>query len=164
VEDAQNRGFSATCSRLEESEFVPDNFDLVTMTHILEHLPDPEMSLSEVRNVLKPGGHLLIAVPNFGCRLELLAYGGRWPGFAPWQHIWYFDRTTLAGTVSRYGYQEVFVGSRSQHFLHKGSLPVRFAKVLLDLWERAMDDGNELVGIFKKLENGHHESLTNGTD
>jgi SAM-dependent methyltransferase len=152
IEDARRRGFSATHSRLEDAGFEDNTFDLITMTHILEHLPEPEMSLGEVRRVLKPGGLLLIAVPNFGSRLELLWFGGRWTGFAPKQHIWYFKKDTLSGMISRYGFEKKFVGSRSQHFLHRGNPVHRFLKILLILWERMADDGNELVGIFRKTE------------
>ncbi|MEW4563488.1 methyltransferase domain-containing protein [Bremerella sp. JC770] len=44
---------------------LPDNhFDMVTLFHVLEHLPDPRMALSKVAATLKPGGHVLIEVPN----------------------------------------------------------------------------------------------------
>ncbi len=150
IKDAQSRGFTATCTRLEDAGYADNSFDLVTMTHILEHLPELEIPFAEVRRILKPGGLLLIAVPNFGARLELFFYRGRWPGFAPWQHVWYFKEHTLSMAVSRYGFQNLYVSSRSQHFLHKGNPIVRLLKVGLVIWERLMDDGNELVGIFQK--------------
>lgn len=51
---------------LVELEIVPEGrFDLVIMSHVLEHLPDPVRFISHLReSVLTPGGSILIEVPN----------------------------------------------------------------------------------------------------
>jgi len=98
IKDAQSRGFTATCTRLEDAGYADNSFDLVTMTHILEHLPELEIPFAEVRRILKPGGLLLIAVPNFGARLELFFYEGALAGFCSLAACLVFQRTyTLHG-------------------------------------------------------------------
>lgn len=39
-------------------------FDIVTLNHVLEHLPDPHSSLAKISKILKPQGFLLISIPN----------------------------------------------------------------------------------------------------
>ena len=49
---------------LGEQRFAPHSFDAVVIWHVLEHLPDPQATLEAVGEILKPGGVLVIAVPN----------------------------------------------------------------------------------------------------
>src|SRR5271165_6944684 len=48
-------------------------FDVITIWHVLEHLPDPVGALSQMYELLKDGGTLVIAVPNSGGRMFRLA-------------------------------------------------------------------------------------------
>lgn len=53
-------------SRLHLPESMPSNghWDLITMIHCLEHLPDPVSVLRRLASTLSPGGRILIQVPN----------------------------------------------------------------------------------------------------
>ncbi len=45
---------------------VPDNrYDLVLLTQVLEHLPEPKLVLTELHRILKPGGSLWLTTPLF---------------------------------------------------------------------------------------------------
>lgn len=75
---------------VEEMELPPGSFDVITMFHVLEHLHRPAETLAECRRLLKPGGLLIVAVPNelkgLKFRLKRLAArfglsgGARWFG------------------------------------------------------------------------------------
>lgn len=41
-----------------------DQFDLICLRHVLEHLPDCKLAMSKLRELLKPDGHILIEIPN----------------------------------------------------------------------------------------------------
>ena len=69
-------------------------FDLVIMFHVLEHLADPVSVLATWAERLGPGGHLVVAVPNFGSWQARL-FGGRWLHLDAPRHLVHFDRRSL---------------------------------------------------------------------
>ena len=54
---------------LESAEYPSDWFDLIVMHHVIEHIPDPILTIQEVRRILKASGVLVLATPDFdsGC-------------------------------------------------------------------------------------------------
>ena len=50
----------------ENIPFADAHFDVVMSTNVLEHVDDPQRVIDESLRVLKPGGHLVIIVPNYG--------------------------------------------------------------------------------------------------
>jgi len=69
-----NEGYAAYCREklgldvqgktLEQCDFAPQSFDLIRLSHVLEHMRDPVASLQRLRGWLRPGGVLYIEVPN----------------------------------------------------------------------------------------------------
>ena len=92
IEVAERRGWVAASHRGlfpeladQLSEDVDGGYDVVSMHHYLEHTREPNDELKAARRVLRPGGHLLIEVPDPECVFGTLL--GRWwiPWFQP-QH------------------------------------------------------------------------------
>jgi SAM-dependent methyltransferase len=50
------------CGNLED---IPKKFDLITLNHVLEHLPDPVTVLKQASALLKPDGYLAVIIPCF---------------------------------------------------------------------------------------------------
>lgn len=127
-------------------------FDVVLMADVLEHLAYPDRLLERLHRHLKPGGHIVIAVPNiayWAMRLTLLF--GRFDyslrgGLLDSTHLRFFTRRTLEAMVAACGYRmEIFYpvpsllrGERlSQHrwllpflWVLNGYLPMLAARVL----------------------------------
>ncbi len=61
-------------------------FDFITMFHVLEHLPEPRKALSFVMSRLKPGGSLVLQVPNVSS-LQARLFGVRWYGLDAPRHV-----------------------------------------------------------------------------
>ena len=57
------------CGNLKDARYESDFFDVVVLYHVIEHLHDPIGELIEVKRILKPGGKLIVATPDFGCGL-----------------------------------------------------------------------------------------------
>ena len=69
-------------------------FDVVTLWHVLEHLPDLEETVGVIQGLVKPGGVLVIAVPNFKSA-DAKKYGRFWAAYDVPRHLWHFSRTTI---------------------------------------------------------------------
>jgi SAM-dependent methyltransferase len=111
AEQVQQRyGIDVRVGTLEHAAFPVEHFDLIHMSHVLEHLPDPGGTLAEVRRVLKRGGFLAIEVPNelenLGTRV-LSAVGLLRPYAVRSTHIWFFSPSTLGRLLSAAGFDLV---------------------------------------------------------
>jgi 2-polyprenyl-3-methyl-5-hydroxy-6-metoxy-1,4-benzoquinol methylase len=80
------------------------SFDAVTMWQVFEHVPDPVSSLSACRRLLRPGGALIIAVPNIDGWSSKLT-GSRWWGLDIPRHLLHYTPETLSRMVSRSGFE-----------------------------------------------------------
>lgn len=57
-------GLNIFCGRLEQAGFPSEYFDYVRSNHAFEHMCHPREQLQEIRRILKPGGKLMLGVPN----------------------------------------------------------------------------------------------------
>lgn len=69
-------------------------FDVVTLWHVLEHLPDLEDALRRIKELVKPGGTLVIAVPNFKS-FDARYYGEFWAAYDTPRHLWHFSKSSM---------------------------------------------------------------------
>ena len=76
------------------SELENNSFDVITMWHVLEHVPDLENQIAELKRLLKPNGTILIAVPNFNS-FDANYYGKFWAAFDVPIHLWHFSKTAI---------------------------------------------------------------------
>lgn len=75
---------------------IHDKFDVITMFHVLEHLPDPKSVIKELLNKLKDDGKLIIEVPNEDDALLSLYACKKFADFTHWScHLYSFNRKTL---------------------------------------------------------------------
>jgi SAM-dependent methyltransferase len=84
--------------------FELGSFDLITSFDVFEHLPNLDQYLESLRSLLKPGGHLVITVPDIG-RWNARLAGNRWNMFLL-EHLWYFNKKTLRTFMQRAGFRE----------------------------------------------------------
>jgi len=94
------------------ARFGGRKFDKILLMDLLEHVPRPEHLLSECRQFLKPGGGVLISLPNVAnvtVRMSLLLgrfeYAGR--GILDKTHLRFFTRKSARGLIRDSGYEVV---------------------------------------------------------
>jgi SAM-dependent methyltransferase len=87
-------GLDVFTGTLEEAHFPEDTFDVVTMWDVFEHLHNPAASLREIHRVLKPGGLLILRVPNVDS-WDAKLFGESWAGLDAPRHLYVFGRQTL---------------------------------------------------------------------
>jgi len=81
-----------------------NSFDVITMWHVLEHVPDVQKQIQELERLLKPNGSILIAVPNFNS-FDAKYYGKFWAAFDAPRHLWHFSKTAIKVLFEREGLQ-----------------------------------------------------------
>lgn len=113
---ARERGFEVRNGQFTELSTPPESFDVVTIWHVLEHVPDPGAVLAQSLAILRPGGWLAVAVPNEtrGLLRSRLGLGRGHPfgemTFGGEIHLTHFQPRTLAGALRRAGFGMVDFG------------------------------------------------------
>lgn len=93
-------GIALHVGALETVDLAPDRFDVVSLWHVLEHMPDPKATLVRLRQLLTPDGVLAIEVPN-------IAFAVRRSYTYPLSatlHLYHFTNTTLSDMARGAGF------------------------------------------------------------
>jgi 2-polyprenyl-3-methyl-5-hydroxy-6-metoxy-1,4-benzoquinol methylase len=89
---------------LEEAKFHDGRFALVTMSHSLEHVPDPLATLKECCRILHPRGRLVLTTPNAAGLMSRL-FREHWVSLDPPRHLSLFTPATLRRCIELAGFQ-----------------------------------------------------------
>ncbi len=69
-------------------------YNLITLWHVLEHLPNLEDHIDQLSKLLLPGGTIIVAVPNFNS-YDAKHYQEFWAAYDVPRHLWHFSRTAI---------------------------------------------------------------------
>lgn len=134
------------------------SYDVITLFHVLEHLPCPQSAFKKLHTLLRAGGHLLVEVP-----------WGLSPTISPSNryfkaHLYYFDTDTLKACASRYFQAKVTVSTGNLTILFERkpavtpvSLPspdyasIAKAEVSNQGWWRYLVHGRGMSVPYRKL-------------
>lgn len=93
----------------KEVSFVEDtveleshSFDVITMWHVLEHVPNLDNQIKELKRLLKPNGSLIVAVPNFKS-FDAKHYGAFWAAYDVPIHFWHFSKKAIESLFEKEG-------------------------------------------------------------
>ncbi|RFS20605.1 class I SAM-dependent methyltransferase [Chitinophaga silvatica] len=79
----------------------PQQYDAITMWHVLEHVHDLHKYLDHLRTLLKPGGSLLIAVPNY-TSVDASFYKEFWAAYDVPRHLYHFSPSSMEQLLSQH--------------------------------------------------------------
>ena len=109
-------------------EYPAEQYDLVTMSHVLEHIEKLDGFLEEVRRVMKPGAYLIMGVPYiYGLIPRLLRT--YWYGHGHGQHLNLFSRKSLEVLLERNGLSVVEEKTTSMDYAPLG-FPAVIRKII----------------------------------
>jgi SAM-dependent methyltransferase len=99
INHARASGLDVRAGDLESTALEPNSYDVVVMSHTLEHLPNPCAAIRVIRRILTPGGVLLVYVPNFRS-LAARVLRNKWGSLTPHEHVWHFSFASLRSLVA----------------------------------------------------------------
>jgi len=132
----------ARVASLLEAPFKNSTFDIILCNHVLEHIENYRKALSEMFRILKPGGLLLLGVPNEGCFLAWLRNNVVQRSILKkTDHVNFFRSETLSVALSNAGFDVV-------RTFHEGFLlPYFWAHYVLTYFRW----GARLLSVFGRL-------------
>lgn len=89
-------------------KFNDNSFDVITLWHVLEHLPNLKEDLLSFKKLLKPNGTLIVAVPNYKS-YDAKHYKNYWAAFDVPRHLWHFNKTSVSKLMQTLSMQVVKV-------------------------------------------------------
>ncbi len=129
--------------------YADAQFDVVVMTEVLEHLADPVLALTQIKRVLKPGGWLLMTVPNRDW-LRYEWYLGNRKAYQPVDDKWY-RVAEVRGYLDQAGF-EVRRITGAENFYFGGGLPRLLEKLALSIFPRLQRKMKRAIYLSQKLQ------------
>jgi len=78
------------------------SFDVITMWHVLEHVPDLNTRIIDLKRLIKPNGIIIIAVPNCNS-LDARIYKENWAAYDVPRHLYHFTPKDIESVFKRHG-------------------------------------------------------------
>ncbi|HIF61156.1 MAG TPA: class I SAM-dependent methyltransferase [Rhodospirillales bacterium] len=144
---------------------LPENyFDVITVRHVIEHIPEPIALMTELARLLKPGGKLIIDTPN-GNSIGRSIFGANWYANDVPRHLILFSPDNLVRLAKEYGLksESLILNSTPKIFLNsidyiikntgKSSSKIRWRRTAsrLYMWlARYTNRGDEIHSVFTK--------------
>jgi 2-polyprenyl-3-methyl-5-hydroxy-6-metoxy-1,4-benzoquinol methylase len=84
----------------------PGSFDAITLWHVLEHVHQLQEHIALLHKLLKPGGKLFVAVPNYQS-LDADIYRLDWAAYDVPRHLYHFSPKAMRTLMQRHGFKIV---------------------------------------------------------
>jgi 2-polyprenyl-3-methyl-5-hydroxy-6-metoxy-1,4-benzoquinol methylase len=106
VDNARSKGLEVHLGAVEDLNLPNASFDLILMSHLIEHVYDPIGLLRECRRLLTPGGKLIVATPNAESRGHT-KFGANWLLLHAPRHLYLFNADNLAAMTRKAGFKTI---------------------------------------------------------
>ena len=90
------------CGILEEQAYPADYFDVISLYDVIEHVPDLNRLVAELKRILKQGGVIDMITPDIG-HWRVPGTLSDWQEIKPSEHLYYFNRHSLSRLLARHG-------------------------------------------------------------
>ena len=106
VKVARALGLNVSRASVAELEARNAQYDIITLSHVIEHVHDPIALLHDVYRMLRPGGRLWLETPNL-CSRGAQRFGAAWRGLEVPRHLVLFNPDSLRTCLARVGFKRV---------------------------------------------------------
>ena len=146
----------------ENIEQIPDeSFDLITMWHVLEHVDDLKSEITHLERLLKKGGRLVLALPNFKS-YDAEYYNEKWAAYDVPRHLNHFCKKSIANIfktsqlqllkTDKLGWDAYYISYMSEQY-KRHSFPLLkgiYRGLISNLKARRNGEWSSLIYIFEK--------------
>ena len=108
IASCRDRGLRVRHGYLSEGVYPPNSFDVVVMSHVIEHVPGPVQLLQVAREILKPQGALCLCQTNYRGTLPKWLRR-RWGAWVPEEHYYHFSPSGIRYLLGKAGLRTVAV-------------------------------------------------------
>ncbi|AVM50899.1 class I SAM-dependent methyltransferase [Capnocytophaga sp. oral taxon 878] len=88
----------------DTTNLLPHSYNVITMWHVLEHIPDVTAQIQTISNLLTPDGIVIIAVPNY-LSWDAQHYKEYWAAYDVPRHLWHFSKYSIKQLFSQQNFQ-----------------------------------------------------------
>jgi SAM-dependent methyltransferase len=110
-------GLDVRTGTLEDAAIPRGYADVVLLRMVLEHVRDPRRTLAEARRILRPGGRIIVSVPNAGS-IETRFFGPYWFAWDLPRHLSHFTPGSLTAMLREAGFGRI----RVRHLVNANNL------------------------------------------
>ncbi len=131
-----------------ESEIVnleSQRFDVITMWHVLEHVPKLNERIEDLKRLLKPNGIIIIAVPNCNS-LDAKIYQENWAAYDVPRHLYHFTPKDIDAVFKKHGLKVFKI------------LPMIFDSFYVSMLSEKIKNGN--TNFIRSMWNGFRSNLS----
>jgi SAM-dependent methyltransferase len=113
VRHCQSEGLNVSCESVEQfvARAHSERFEVIVLSHVLEHIRDPRAIIQQLAGLLTHGGHLVVSVPNHRCSLAKLA-GRNWGWWQVPVHLNHFCEESARRFFESLGFDAVSTNLR----------------------------------------------------
>jgi len=125
AERARQAGLDVYNGVLDTYEFAPESFGLVAAWMVLEHVPDPRSTLTQMHSALELDGQLLLSIPNAGC-WEPKVFGRHWYVWELPRHLHHFSPASIRRLLAECNFEQIEIIHQRTMLNVVGSLGIWF--------------------------------------
>jgi 2-polyprenyl-3-methyl-5-hydroxy-6-metoxy-1,4-benzoquinol methylase len=127
----------------ELTDLKDQKFDVITLWHVLEHIPNLHEIIPAIKLSLQPAGTLVIAVPNPQSP-DSQHYRDKWAAYDVPRHLWHFQKNSMEQLMKAHGFKIAEI------------LPMKFDAFYVSMLSEKYLNNNKLglTGIIKGFTHG----------
>jgi SAM-dependent methyltransferase len=120
----KEKGFEVWSGDFQYADLPKECFDIINLSHVIEHFNDPKRALIKIHSLLKKNGKLIIIAPNYDS-VAAKIFGKYWYALDLPRHLFQFSPKTITRLLSETGFvvkkincdSDVRIGIKSFNYL-----------------------------------------------